>query len=376
MREIADILRAMQELEERGEPVALATIVSARGSTYRREGARLLVPRDGETVGNLSGGCLEGDVAETARRVIEDGRPQLLQFDLTTEDEAVWGWGLGCNGAIDVYVERADAASSGVAALARAAAESRPLAVVTVIDSAVADARQGLRMVVDADEAAGSTGDGELDRVALELARDALAVGRSASHDVTMAGQGTGLFVEVLRPPLRLLVCGAGHDAIPVVRQAATLGWQVEVVDERRSLLDDRRFPEAAGFHHLDRPHEAAGAASIDGRTYVVVMSHNYVRDLDYLRSFLASEVPYIGMLGPKSRTEQLYADLERDGVTITDADRVRVHAPIGLDLGAEGPEEVAVSIVAEVLAVSRARAAGHLRDRSGPIHAPVSAST
>jgi xanthine dehydrogenase accessory factor len=357
MSELDDVLVALEA--SNGDDVALATVIGVRGSTYRREGARLVIPAEGDTVGNISGGCLEGDVVRTAREVLASGTPEVLHFDLTADDEAVWGWGLGCNGAIDVLVEPAAAARPFGAAMRTARREHRALALVTIVEGP----RTGARLVVHPD---GST-EGDLGEGARTAALDALATGRSAT--VTLEPDGGRAFVEVLEPPLRLVVCGAGHDAIPVVEFGARLGWRVEVVDDRRALLNDKRFPRASGLVH-SQPSAAADAVAADGRTYVVVMSHNFLRDAAYLRSFLASPVPYLGMLGPVTRFERLLDSLVAEGFPRpAEADLARVHGPAGLDLGAEGPEEIAWAIVAEILAVHRKAGAGFLRDRGGPIH-------
>ena len=352
MSELDDVLSA---LETAGDDVALATVIGVRGSTYRREGARLVIPADGDTVGNISGGCLEGDVIQTAREVLVSGTPQVLHFDLTADDEAVWGWGLGCNGAIDVLVEPASNARPYVAAMQSARRMHRPVALVTVVEGR----QTGARVIVHPD---GST-EGDLGEGARQAALDALATGRS----ITVSVDGVQAFVEVLQPPLRLVVCGAGHDAIPVVEFGARLGWRVEVVDDRGPFLNAERFPGASRLVH-SQPGVAADAVRPDDRTYVVVMSHNFLRDAAYLRSFLASPAPYLGMLGPRARLERL---LDTEGMPhVGEADRARLHGPAGLDLGAEGPEEIAWAMVAEILAVSRRAAAGFLRERGGPIHA------
>ncbi len=370
MSEIADVLAAIESLSARGERMALATIVAVRGSTYRRPGARLLVPEHGELVGNISGGCLEGDVADVAKVVMVKGEPRIVSFDLTADDEAVWGWGLGCNGAIEVFVEPAEKAAQVAGALRAALEEERPISVVTVLASDVAGVERGDRIVVRPDGGTeGSLGDPQLDRAAAEAGLELLAAQRS---EVRTLRAGTGevrAFVEVLEPPLRLLVCGAGHDAIPLVRAGAGLGWRVVVVDDRREFLTPDRFPEAHGFVHLDHPGKVAEEAPLDERTFVVVMTHNFLRDKEYLRALLGTPVPYLGMLGPGARTERLLAELAAEGVEVGEADRARIHGPAGLDLGAEGPEEIAQAIVAEIVAVKRGRPAGFLRDRPGPIH-------
>jgi xanthine dehydrogenase accessory factor len=176
-------------------------------------------------------------------------------------------------------------------------------------------------------------------------------------------------FVEVLDPPLRLVVCGAGHDAIPLVRAASVLGWNVSVVDDRPALLNRDRFPEAKAFVAVEEPAEAAKAAGVDERTFVVVMTHNFLRDKAYIRSLLGSPAAYVGMLGPAARSERLLMELRDEGVEVGDEARGRIHGPAGLDLGGEGPEEIAQAILAEIVAVKRRRAGGFLRDRPGPIH-------
>jgi xanthine dehydrogenase accessory factor len=367
MSELTDVLAAIESLSARGERLGLATIVAVKGSTYRRPGARLLVPEEGELVGNISGGCLESDVADVARIVMREGVPRIVAFDLTADDDAVWGWGLGCNGALELFVEPADKAAEVAGALRMALEEERPIAMVTVLGSETPSVEQGDRILVRSDGSAErSFADEQLDAQAREAALDLLA--RERSEIRTLDG-GVRVFVEVLEPPLRLVICGAGHDAAPLVRAAAGLGWNPLVVDDRSTFLTPERFPEASRFVHVERPDQVAKAAPIDERTFVVVMTHKFLSDKDYLRSLLGTPARMISMLGPAARTERLLAELRDEGVEIKDADRERIHAPAGLDLGAEGAEEIAAAIVAEIVAVKRDRGAGFLRDRPGPIH-------
>jgi xanthine dehydrogenase accessory factor len=367
MSELQDVLRSIQEGGARGDRMALATIVQVKGSTYRREGARLLVPEHGKPVGTISGGCLEGDVREAAVHVMDEGRPRLLHFDLTADDEVVWGWGLGCNGVIDVFVEPAEGAMATAGAIRQAIDEQRAVITITVVESPDgASVRPGTRMLVHADGTGeGSLGDRDLDRRASGEAQAALREGRSG---LIPLGEGVRAFVEVLVPPLRLLVCGAGHDAVPLVRFAASLGWRVEVVDDREAFLKPHRFPEAARFVKAE-PIDASREAGVDDRTYAVVMSHNFLRDKDYLRSLLGTPAPYIGMLGPAARLDRVLAELRREGFEPDPTHLEVVHGPAGLDLGGDGPEEVGWAIVGEILALSKGRAGGFLKDRRGPIH-------
>jgi xanthine dehydrogenase accessory factor len=370
MSEITEVLSAIESLRERGERMALATVVSVRGSAYRRPGARLLVPEFGEPVGNISAGCLEADVAEIAKTVMADGRPRMTTFDLTADDESVWGWGLGCNGAIDVFVEPADKAAEVAGALRMAVEEERPIAMVTVLDSPAPAVGQGNRLLVGpGGSLRGGLGNPEVDVRAQEIAVELLGKERSEVRAIPAPAGEVRVFVEVLEPPLRLVVCGAGHDAIPLVRAASSLGWRALVADDRGEFLTHERFPEASGFVRVERPDEISDAAAVDERTFVVVMTHNFLRDKDYLRSLASSPAPYVGMLGPGDRTERLLQQLADEGATPTEQQRARIHGPAGLDLGGETPEEIAQAIVAEMLAVRRGRAGGFLKDRKGPIH-------
>jgi xanthine/CO dehydrogenase XdhC/CoxF family maturation factor len=359
MSELTDVLAAITTLGERGERMALATIVSVRGSTYRRPGARLLVPEEGAAVGNVSGGCLEGDIERIGREVMAGGEPRLELFDLTADGDEVWGYGLGCNGAQELFIEPAEHAIATAAALRAAIDAEQPCSLVTVLTSTTPGIEPGARLLRLADGSiSGSLGKSQADAGAVRLADAALAIGESTLTEF----DGLRLFVEVLEPPPRLLICGAGHDAIPLVRFASGIGWRVTVTDVRDAFLNAERFPEAVAFSDID-PARVAELVEPRLRTYALLMSHNYLRDIDYLRSLLDVRLEYLGALGPRKRTIQLLRELDR--VDAID----RLHAPAGLDIGAEGPEEVAWAIVAEMLAVRRGRGGGFLRDRRAPIH-------
>ena len=376
MSEIRQVLAAVSELAGRNEPMALATIAATRGSTYRRAGARLLIPSHGEPIGNLSGGCLEDEVARVGQEVMSTGTPRLLTFDMTAEGEEVWGYGLGCNGAIDVFVEPASMAVETAAAFGEAIEAARPVALVTVIESSSQEhATPGARFLLGADGSEHGGISSALDEAARQAALNALTDGQSLLVELPLPDGGSATtFVEVARPPLRLVICGAGHDAIPLVRQASAMGWRIIVADIRRAFLNHRRFPEAAGFVDVN-PLAAAEAIGPDARTAVILMSHNYLRDSEYLRSFAQggiARLAYLGILGPRGRSARLLAELEAEGIMLADADRSRLHAPAGLDLGAEEPEEVAASLVAEILSVERAHSGRPLRETAGPIHGTV----
>ncbi|MGI8871117.1 MAG: XdhC family protein [Candidatus Limnocylindria bacterium] len=360
MSELRAILSAARELEERGMPMALATIVAVRGSTYRRPGARLLVPASGEPIGTLSGGCFEGEVARTGREVLGDGRSRLVAFDATADGDEVWGLGLGCNGAMEVLVEAGEAVRRVLPLLESGLAGAAPVALVTLLSDPL-----GARLAMDASRRRWSDLPPPLTESAQSAASAALERGRSSLVELRPESRA---FVEVIGPPIRLVVCGAGHDAVPLVGDARALGWRVLVTDVRRRLLSHARFGPEVRFADAAPP-DLAAHLEPSVRDFVVVMSHNYLRDLEYVRAVMGTPVRYIGVLGPRARTQRILAELEERGVGLSPADRLKLHAPAGLDIGAEEPTEVARSIVAEILAVDRGRAGGMLRAGEGPIH-------
>lgn len=371
MSEIVDVLSAIESLRERGEKMALATVVGARGSTYRRPGARLLVSEGGDLIGNISGGCLDNDIKLEAKEVMAGKGARLVDFDLTADDEAVWGWGLGCNGALEVFVEPPDHAAEVVGSLKSALQERRSIGLVTVLSGTVEGVEKGARIVVHPDGRTESgLGDPDADSGAAELALEALRSRKPGRRTLEVRGKGElSVFVEPLEPPIRLLICGAGEDVIPLVRLAGAIGWETVVADDRDNLLNRERFPEATEFVHLPKALEVVDKAGVDRLTAAVVMTHNYLRDQDHLRALLGTNVMYIGMLGPKVRLRRLLPDLAAEGVHPSGEDEDKMHGPAGLDIGAEGPEEIAWALIAEIMAVRSGRNAGFLKNRQGPTH-------
>ena len=338
MSEIDDILDAAADLAARGEPIALATVVSVRGSSYRRPGARLLVPNEGRPIGLISGGCLEEEAARLARQAIEMDAPVLVTIDHSAEGDELWGSGLGCRGVIELLAEPPSLARGTLAALRAARNEGRATYHLTNLD--------GSRRELTAAEA---------ESLGERSARAALH-GRP-----TVIGDAV---LDAILPPLHLVICGAGPDAAPLVAAGVRQGWRVDVVDPRRSFLRQERF---AGARLLDaQPADAATTTDAAQWTAAVVMSHDFHRDAAFLGGFLGRGVPYLGVLGPRDRTDRLLAELP---ATPSEADLAALHAPAGLDIGADGSEQVATAIVAEILAVLHGREGGRLRGRPGPIH-------
>jgi xanthine dehydrogenase accessory factor len=358
------VLRALADLGR--EPGALGTVVHVDGSAYRREGAQMLIvpgPADTpHTVGLLSGGCLEDDVTAHARPLMHGGPAQLLRYDLRADGDDLWGLGLGCNGVVDVLLQSLLPGPLPYAAAARWQLDGHDVLVATVIEAEGEGVPQpGAQIAIQAGgEAVGGLGDPHLDAVALG------AVGEQVpSHDDWLELPGRGrvrVFFDHCRAPAVLVIFGAGADVPPVVAAAARVGFRVFVVDHRRALLTADRLTGAERLLPV-RPEELDGGLAGVPMDAALVMTHNFQSDGHILRYLAGRRLHYLGALGPAARTERI---LKREDL----AAPACLYGPAGLDIGAANPEEIAVSIVAEVLAVLRGRRGGHLRDNSGPIHA------
>ena len=378
MNEVKSLVQAFDEANSRRQRCALATVVSVEGSSYRRPGARMLVREDGTSIGTISAGCLEADVIEHAKNVIKTGAAKLVKYDTaSTSDEMAWGLGLGCNGIVRVLVEPLTPVSSYVEALRRsceANTDGAPVVVATIcqhIPSGTACVPIGARLFIDED--------GEVSRenlsheIASLIEGDVRLTGTAESTGARFyefAGGSLEVLVETLLPPVQLVVFGAGHDALPIVELARGLGWQTEVVDPQARPVSLSRFAVADKVT-LARPEEVGSRVKVTPRTMTLLMSHNYSNDLELLKFLFASPARYIGVMGPRDRTERMLSELAANEKMfhLDETDLARLHAPVGLDIGANASTEIAVSIIAEMRAVLDARRGGMLRERRGSIH-------
>ena len=355
--ETRQVLDRLALLSREGKRAALATVVRVRGSAYRHEGAKLLVAADGSATGNVSGGCLEQDVREVALQVIASGTPQLRSYCSGVDEIAAWDLGMGCEGQVNVYVEPALEPRARERELLDGRA---PFAVATLL--AKREAGSGKRLIVTASGAEGHLGSPALTAGVVARARELLRDGRPGLEQIA----ARPVFTDVLLPPPELVLCGAGDDAQPLARCAADVGLRVIVVDRRPALLTAERFPTAARLV-TSEPADLARRLTLDAACYAVVMTHNFAADLAYARALLETPVSYIGMLGPRHRTERILGALDPGSSHAGE----RVYGPMGLDIGTDGAEQVALSVVAEILAVRSGRRARSLRERGAPIHAP-----
>jgi xanthine dehydrogenase accessory factor len=355
-RETERILDAIRAATRSGQRVALATVVRVSGSAYRREGARILVREDGSYECLVSGGCLEPTVADAAARVIATGRPFIRQYDL--EEDSIWSLGVGCSGAVDILVEPVDdtpVTRAWLDILERA----EPAALLRRL------AAPDHRLLVSEHQVIGTLGDVVLDRAISQRTRARLGAAFPQSGLEQVGSEE--VFFEASAPPPELIVFGAGADAEPLARLGWDLGFTVEVVDVREAFLTAERFPHATLLSsHFSRFNETV---TLSTRSFVVIMNHHLERDRESLRFALASSAPYVGVLGPRSRFERLLSALRADGRVPDAADLARVRSPIGLALGAETPEEIAVSILGEMLAIQRGFDGGFLTGSNASLH-------
>ncbi len=314
-QETEQLSRELRRMTSLGRSSALAVVTHIEGSTYRRPGAKLLLRDDATVMGQVSGGCLEADLAEIGLQVLANGTARRVHYDTSGPEDALWGFGLGCQGKIDVLV-------------------------VPCVGAAFHDIWSRVEALLAGDEAF-SLAWGLPDGPTFHPSPD------------------TDVFWEHLDPPPTVVICGAGDDSLPLAAVAAQSGFRVTVLDHRPAYLTPQRFPEAKLV--CARPDALLPFAVLPG-TLVVFKTHSLEADQGWLDQFARAPVAYLGLMGPQARRQKLLANLAAPLPAC-------VYGPVGLDVGAEGSAQIAVAIVAELLAVVSGRPAGHLRERALPIH-------
>jgi xanthine dehydrogenase accessory factor len=357
-KETSEVFGQLARTPGAGRRAALATVVRIAGSAYRRPGAKLLVEEDGRTLGSISGGCLEGDVREIALGVLADGVARRRRYDTGADENAAWGLGLGCAGSVELFVQPATAPEivQAIERVLELFEEGRPFVLCTLV--AGSPEAGGVLVVAPDGTLSGSTGDAALDREIARLSGKWIAGRVSQLRTVG----GAEVFAEILIPPPRLLLFGADDDTRPICAYACAAGFRVTVVDHRPAFLAAERFPGADRRLAL-RPEQGVAGLAIGPSTYAVVKTHLIAHDREWARQLLEASAEHVGLLGPRARTREIVRQI---GAEEDD----RVFGPVGLDLGAEGPEQVALSIVAELLAASSGVQPRHLREKGQTIHA------
>ena len=371
-KEHTEIFALYESLHATGGTGVLATVVRTTGSTYRGPGARMLVTNDGRSAGLISGGCLENDLRERSADVLASGKPLLVTYDSTSPDDVLWGLGLGCTGIAHVVLERVS--GSGECRVLEFIEECRRLRSAGAIASpyvltGIPGDMVGSRVFVrEGKTLKGGGTDDALTGALGQACAGALSTGQSSQLTLTLPGGRAESFIEYISPPLSLFVFGAGPDAAPLVRLAKELGWHVTVVDGRPAYLTQESFPSADELV-LAHPGEPRDAFVIPRGSVAVIMTHNFNNDVALARSLIGSAASYVGLLGPRAKADLLLGRLAEEGIMPTEDALARFHSPVGLDIGAETPEEIALAIVAEIQATLHDRPGTPLRHREGPIH-------
>jgi len=368
MKEIADILQAYKNTDFQKRKAALATVIHVEGSSYRRTGARMLIFDNGQWIGGISGGCLEGDALLKAQRVLFQNQPQIVTYDTREEDAHQVGIGLGCNGLIRVLIAplRPDDERNPLEILKNCVDERRENILLTITDRkgdlpvSVGDMfrvedtprfREQLRAAVP-------------DDTLFADIRQTLQNRKSKLQTYTPTpGTQVEIFIEYLPPRLHLVLFGSNYDIYPFVGLAKSVGWKVSVVGNLSKLHKDLFATADAVFSHKKQPPRP------DENTALVLMAHDYQTDLRNLRTALLADAPYIGVLGPKKRFDKILNELKSEGIIPTPDQLRKIHAPVGLDTGATTPEEIAIAIIAEIRAFFAGRNGGFLKWRDQPIH-------
>jgi xanthine dehydrogenase accessory factor len=336
MAELEAILNLWKEERQREQEVCLATVVAVEGSSYRKPGARMLITRGGRRAGTISGGCLEAEVQKKAWWLTESGSA-VQRYSSFYDEDSEMPYGLGCGGTVNVLLERGEAADRVLAALDQGFNARKGAVILSTIDAeARGQVGTAFALGVDGELLFGSAEDAE----GMDLAERALREKQSLWSN--------GFFAEYVAPRVGLLVVGAGDDALPLVEFAARLGWHTTVVDGRSHLATRERFPMADRVLVAKSPDDLA----VTDRDAAVILTHSYEQDRAALRALLPTAAGYLGILGPRQRTDRMLGEVGPDlGLTVEEC-RVRLHTPVGLKIGAKDPVSIALAIIAEIYSV------------------------
>ncbi|MCU0325359.1 MAG: XdhC family protein [Spirosomaceae bacterium] len=368
MKELKTIIEEYNKIDFSKNKAALATVVRVEGSSYRRTGARMLVMESGEWIGGISGGCLEGDALKKARLTMSQNKPTLITYDTSDDDPYQIGVGLGCNGIIDVLITplNPENPNNAILQVKDLVGKRTPNAAITVLGlkRPITNLQMGDVFRYDSDEKFGEVF--PINEIKSQIIDDlnlCLKTGRSLPKNYILEdGNEVKIFIEVLLPDIHLVLYGTNYDIYPMVRIAKELGWKVSVICNPQKV-------HSSLFQTADEVLPKDANPVIDTYTAVVLMSHDYENDYLNLLKLLKTEVSYIGMLGPAKRNKKMYDRMAEEGVSISEDDLKRIHNPIGLDIGATTPEEIAVSIAAEIRSHFAGRAGTSLKFRGKPIH-------
>ncbi|WP_353929731.1 XdhC family protein [Okeanomitos corallinicola TIOX110] len=371
MKEINSIIKTFLDNQHNNKKLFLATVVNVQGSTYRQPGARMLMTTSGEIVGTISGGCLENDVIEHTR-LMTDKKAKVITYDTNAEEDIIWGFGLGCNGVVDILIESLEKENSvNPLKFIHQCLSAQKSGIIATIFSVTGniDVQLGACLTLNSDDFVNSNiPESSLQQALIKDSKAALENQHSSFHKYQLPLGEVNVFIEFIQPPPNLMIFGAGRDAVPVMNFAKALGWKVTIFDCRALEVTQERFISADKVI-LTRREILHQQVSVNENSIAVVMTHNYFDDLAVLKLLIPSHIKYLGCLGSKKRTARLLTDLQSDVGELTSKQLEKFYAPVGLDIGADTPETIALSIVAEIQAVLKNRDGGFLKNRTKPIN-------
>lgn len=368
MKEFRQLIEAYEHYKEIQKPIALATVVQVDGSAYRRPGARMLVSEDGNLHGAISGGCLEGDALRKAQAVIFQQASKLVTYDTTDEDDQKFGIGLGCNGIIHVLIEPIDFTSDfNPLELLKIAISDRQPSYLAILFALSTSQENQIGTVILAKSGSYIGLKEKLEPQVIQFIEEKINSKKTLENSQILPFQiGTfTLFLELVNPPIRILLFGAGNDTIPLAELAANLGFEVVLIDGRTSHATKQRFPSVKAIV-TGTAEDVEFDKFLDSRTVALLMTHNFEYEAVILARLISKGLPYIGILGPKKKSDKLIERLARKEITV---DQHNIYGPVGLDIGAENSDEIALSALAEIKAVLAGKSGNFLREKLGPIH-------
>ncbi|WP_156308905.1 XdhC family protein [Sphingobacterium endophyticum] len=366
MGELADIIAAYRKAEKEQIRAALATVVMVEGSSYRQAGARMLVTEDGQLTGAISGGCLEGDALKKAVLAIHQKSNKLITYDTSNPDDVEFGVQLGCNGIVHILFEYIDKnATQNPISLLEKTIENRNKSVITTIFSLEKRNKQiGTVGFVRNQELILLNSEGISESGLMNFSSKVL----EKKQNILSTVSSNEILLQYIPPQTTLIIAGAGNDVKPLVETASILGWKTIITDGRVTHAQKKRFPKADEVLFA-KPEEIIDKIEIDESTIFVLMTHNYNYDLALLKLIIHQPVKYIGLLGPKTKLDRMIDDVKSSGINVGDEELNKLYGPVGLDIGAETSEEIAISIIAEIKAVLSQRNGLFLREKKEKIH-------
>ncbi len=357
MIELKRIVASNRQTDFDTQHAALATVVKVEGSSYRSPGAKMFIMDNGLWEGSVSGGCLEGDVLRQAREIMQSGKARTITYDTNEDNNHQLGVNLGCNGIIHIFVEPLNRSNPIIPVFEKVITQQKRTILIKKLDEFPTYSWTKM--------------DGEiLDSTFDYHELPGLKALEEKIHNQTsgiVEIDGGQVFFEHFEPAIDLVVVGGGGDAQPVVSLANQLGWNVRLTDECAAHLFPKNFPQAKVIQ-CDRKYMGEKIQTTPFSA-VVLMTHNLDYDRDALIQILEGDAPYIGIVGPKKRWEKMKAQLEDQGITLNDKDLKRIHAPVGLDIGADTREEIALAIIAEIKSYFSKRSGNPLKQRKDSIH-------